>query len=157
LEGLYAETDASVSFTTDGIVNGDEMHRSIRITISSNQREVDVLQGYNPQVIQSKTFINNQEAYEVFLKSINHYGFLAKSKNTKIPTSPSGQCPLGFRYILDLNQDGDDLSQTWASSCGKSVGNSLASVSTVRQLFENQIPSYDSLVGGVSLTATSDK
>src|SRR4051794_35414783 len=71
----YAETTATVSFTTDGIVNGDEMHRAIRITVSANQRQLDVLQGYNPQVIGSKTFVNNQEAYSVFLKALSHYGF----------------------------------------------------------------------------------
>jgi hypothetical protein len=153
----YAETDASVSFTVDGIVNGDEMHRSIRITISANQREVDVLQGYNPQVIQNKTFLNNQEAYTVFLKAINNYGFLAKSKNLRIPASESGQCPLGFRYVLDLNQDGDDLVRTWASTCGQTVGDSKAAISVIQQLFQNQIPSYNSLVGNVNLSATTDQ
>lgn len=76
----YASTTAAVSFTTDGIVNGDELHRSIRITVSANQRELDVLQGYNPQVISSKTFTNNQDAYTVFLKAINNSNFLAKQK-----------------------------------------------------------------------------
>jgi hypothetical protein len=152
--GDYAETDASVSFTTDGIVNADSLHRSIRITISANQTEVDVLQGYNPQVIQTKVFENNQEAYTVFLKSIANYGFLAKSKSTKIPANEQGFCPLGFRYILDLNQDGEDLSRTWASTCGKSVGNSLANVTTVQQLFRDQIPDYQTLVNQVDLSAT---
>lgn len=151
----YAETDATVSFTTDGIVNGDEMHRSIRITVSSNQRELDVLQGYNPQVILSKTFINNQEAYSVFLKSINNYGFLTKNKKSKSPADPAGQCPLGFRYIANVNQDGDDLSNLWSSSCGKAVGNWGGSLTTVQDLFQNQIPNYQSLTSQVNLSATT--
>ena len=110
----YADTSATVSFTTQGIVNADELHRSIRITVSNSQMELDVLAGYNPTVIQSKTFANNVEAYSVFLKSINNSGFLLKTKNPKIPTSEDGYCPLGFRYVLELNQDGTDLSRTWA-------------------------------------------
>lgn len=153
----YAATDATVSFTTDGIVNGDELHRAIRITISANQRTLDVLQGYNPSVIQSKSFVNNQEAYDVFLRAINNSGFLLKTKNSKAVTDERGLCPLGFRYILDLNQDGDDLSRLWASSCGSSVGNSAAAIPTITELFQNQIPNYDSLVGQVNLSATSSQ
>lgn len=150
----YAGTTAEVSFTTDGIVNGDEMHRAIKITISNDTREVQVLQGYNPQVIMDKTFQNNQEAYTVFLKAINNAGFLKKTKS-KV-TDERGICPLGYRYILDLSQDGSDLSRTWTSTCGGSTPTSGAALSTVQTLFQDQIPDYGSLVGNVNLSATSD-
>ena len=153
----YAGTNTTVSFTTDGIVNADELHRSIRITISNNQMTLDVLRGYNPQVIQTKTFENNQEAYTVFLKSINNAGFLAKIKNSKAPTDERGQCALGFRYILDLNQDGDDLSRTWASTCGSKIGTSAGAITSLTSLFENQIPNYQNLVSQVDLAASSER
>ena len=153
----YAETNASVTFTTEGIVNGDEMHRSIRITIDANQRQLDVLQGYNPRVISSKTFINNQEAYTVFLKSIGNAGFLAKSKNKTAPASPAGLCPLGFRYIYTLNDDGDDLSSLWSSTCGSKSGTSGGSTAVLNTLFQYQIPNYNSLVSTVNLSATTDQ
>jgi hypothetical protein len=153
--GDYAGTNATVSFTTDGIVNADELHRSIRITVSTNQMQLDVLKGYNPQVITSKTFINNQEAYTVFLKSIANAGFVAKLKNSKAPADERGQCPLGFRYILDLNDGSDDLSRLWASSCGSKVGTSGGSITTLQALFQAQIPNYSQLVSQVSLSAAS--
>jgi hypothetical protein len=152
--GDYAATDATVSFTVDGIVNGDELHRSIRITVSDNQREVDVLQGYNPQVITSKSFINNQEAFTVFLKSIGNSGFVTKNKKSKAPADPAGLCPLGFRYIMNLNQDGDDLSNLWTSSCGTAVGNSAGALSTIQTLFQDQIPAYETITSQVNLSAT---
>lgn len=151
----YAATDATTSFTVDGIVNGDEMHRAIRITVSASQRQLDVLQGYNPSVIQSNTFVNNQEAYTVFLKSIRNSGFLAKNNKSRAPADPAGQCPLGFRYILNLNQDGDDLSNLWASSCGSAVGNAAGVLSTIQTLFQDQIPSYSTLTSQVNLSATT--
>lgn len=151
----YAGTNATVSFTTDGIINADELHRAIRITVSNNQVTLDVLRGYNPQVIQSRTFQNNQEAYSVFLKAINNAGFLLKTKNKNIPADPAGQCPLGNRYILNLNQDGVDLSNTWASTCGNKVGTSTGSIQTIRTLFQYQVPGYNRLVGEVNLSATS--
>ncbi len=152
----YAGTNAAVSFTEDGIVNADSLHRSIRITVSNSQVTLDVLKGYNSQVIQSQSFENNQEAYTVFLKSINNAGFLAKTKNANIPTNEAGQCALGFRFILDLNQDGSDLSRTWGSSCGTKVGTSTGAVTTIQTLFEDQVPGYETLVENVDLSATAE-
>jgi hypothetical protein len=151
----YAETNATVSFTTQGIVNADELHRSIRISVSANQTNLDVLQGYNPRVISSKTFVNNQEAYTVFLKSIEKVGFLAKIKNPKVTADPAGYCPLGFRYVYNLSNDGDDLSNLWTSTCGKAVGNSNAATSTLNVLFQNQVPNYSTLINQVNLNSTT--
>jgi hypothetical protein len=151
----YAGSNAAVSFTQDGIVNADSLHRSIRITVNNSQVTLDVLKGYNPQVIQSQSFENNQEAYTVFLKAINNASFLAKTKNTKIPGDETGQCALGFRFILDLSQDGSDLSRSWASSCGTKVGTSTGAVSTIQALFEDQVPDYQTLVSTVNLSATT--
>lgn len=153
----YAGGNAAVSFTQDGMVNADQLHRSIRITVSNSQITLDVLKGYNPQVIQSQSFENNQEAYTVFLKALNNYGFLAKIKNPKVPDDERGECPLGFRYILDLSQDDADLSRTWASTCGASIGTSKASIASVQTLFEDQVPGYDSLISSVNLSATSEQ
>jgi hypothetical protein len=151
----YAGTNAAVSFAEDGIVNADQLHRSIRITVSNSQVTLDVLKGYNPQVIQSNSFENNQEAYTVFLKAINNAGFLAKTKNAKIPDDETGQCALGSRFILDLSQDGGDISRTWASSCGTKTGTSTGAVSTIQALFEDQVPDYQTLISTVNLSATT--
>ncbi|MBX4201651.1 hypothetical protein KW803_02020 [Candidatus Saccharibacteria bacterium] len=151
----YADTNATVSFTTDGIINGDEMHRGIRITVSANQRSLDVLQGYNPRVIQSQTFVNNQEAYKVFLTAIANAGFLTKSKKVPATAVETGQCPLGFRYNYTLQDTGNDLSNLWSTSCGSKTGTSGGSTSLLSTLFQRQIPNYSNLVSNVNLSATT--
>lgn len=153
----YAGSNAAVSFTEDGIVNADELHRAIRITVSNDQVTLDVIKGYNPQVIQSQSFENNQEAYTVFLKAINNAGFLLKTKDTKIPNDETGQCAPGFRYILNLSQNGADLSRTWASTCGAKVGTSAGAVGAIQALFEDQVPGYQNLVQNVDLSATAEQ
>jgi hypothetical protein len=80
---------------------------------------------------------------------------VAKLKNSKAPADERGQCPLGFRYILDLNDGSDDLSRLWASSCGSKVGTSGGSITTLQALFQAQIPNYSQLVSQVSLSAAS--
>lgn len=147
----YASSTATVSMTTDGIVNADELHRQIRITISSTLSTLDIVQGYNGQVITTKNFQNNQEAYSVFLKALNNSGFLAKNKS-KVPSDERGICPLGFRYIFDLNGDEGDLSRLWTSSCA--IGNWGGALTTIQTLFQDQIPDYSTLTQDVNLEAT---
>src|SRR5437868_6189509 len=149
----YANTDASVSIMTDGIVNGDELHRQIRIIIGENTRTIEVIQGYNGTVIDTHTFENNNNAYDVFLRSINNSGFLVKNKKSRAPSDERGQCPLGFRYIFDLSNEGEDLSRLWTSSCA--VGNWGGNLETMRALFQDQIPNYQTITGNVNLQATS--
>ena len=64
----YAGTTAVTSMTIDGRVNGDDIHRAIRVTIGQNQRELDIIQGYSGHVLSSQTFYNTQDAYTVFLR-----------------------------------------------------------------------------------------
>lgn len=150
----YANTTATVSFTTDGLINGDELHRQIRITVGPDSRTLDIIQGYSGQVIRTKDFYNTQDAYSVFLKALNNEGFLANDLKAKVPADSSGQCPLGFRYVFSLDQDGGNLFNSWTSSCGPSVGNSKASLDAITTLFQNQIPDYSLRTEDVNLSST---
>jgi hypothetical protein len=149
----YASTNATTSMTIDGRVNGDELHRAIRITIGQNQRQLDIIQGYSGHVISSQSFYNTQDAYNVFLRAINNSGFLLHAKKTKIavPADERGLCPLGNRYIFELDQNGSTLSRLWASDCGVAVGTLGGSSSLLQSLFEAQVPKYQTLVGNVQL------
>lgn len=154
----YATTDSEVIFATDGIVNGDDLHRQIRITIAQDRRLVEVIQGYSGQVIDSHTFYNTTDAYTVFLKSLYNSGFTAKRKAKKsatIPASEQGQCPLGFRYIFVLNNDGTDVNRLWTTSCGTATGSWGGNLEAVRTLFQDQIPNYFSLTNKVNLEDTT--
>ena len=147
----YAGTTAVTSMTIDGQVNGDDIHRAIRVTIGQNQRELDIIQGYSGHVLSSQTFYNSQDAYTVFLKSINNSGFLLPIKNSKAPADERGQCATGSRYIFALDQYGSTLSRLWASDCGSKVGTLGGSSTLLQNLFEAQIPEYQTLVENVQL------
>jgi hypothetical protein len=149
----YSTTDATTSMTIDGQINGDDIHRAIRITVSQNQREMDIIQGYNGTVISSQTFGNNQAAYAVFLRAINNYGFLQKLKNTKAPADERGQCPLGNRYIFELAKDGSTLSRLWASDCSVTNATLGGNSQTLQTLFEGQITQYNTLTENVNLAS----
>jgi hypothetical protein len=142
----YADTYAEVSMTIDGRITGDDTHRQIRITVDRLQRRVDIIGGYNGNIIEEHSFDNNQSAYNVFLHAINNEGFTLKLKNTKYPADSIGQCPLGTRTIFELNDGGESLSNLWSSSCGTKIGTLGGSSSGLQTLFQAQITDYNKIV-----------
>lgn len=147
----YYDTNADVSLTTRGRVTGDDTHSSIRITVDQFQRRLDILGGYNNNIVQTETFTNNQQAYKAFLYAINDAGFMIpKSGVSEAAAQPLGKCPLGNQYIFELNDGGEELSGLWASNC-KKMGTLGGNYSTLRKLFQAQITDYNKLVSDVDL------
>ncbi len=147
----YASTDAEVSVIIDGPVVGDEQHRAIRITVSRDERTLDVIQGYSGLVISTKSFDNSQAAYDVFLRAINGLGF-TKSRKV-VTTDDRGVCPTGNRYFYELKNTGssDTDKRLWSASCNIKLGTYIGNGPGVRDLFQKQIPEYGTLTSGISL------
>jgi|SRR3989344_682288 len=144
----YASTDAIARLTIDGPINGDDMHRQIRISVSSTLRTIDIIQGYQGTVIQTESFINNQAAYTAFLHALNKAGYTGKLVKTKkipfVSDDDQGACPLGNRYYYEIINSGNNADQRlWTSSCGAPVpGNFGGSAPLVNQLFQTQFVNY---------------
>lgn len=143
----YASTSAEVRLTIDGQVNGDDLHRAIRITVGRNQRKLEVIQGYQGNVIDSKTQDNNEPAYDVFLRSINNAGF-TKERKTKI-TDERGVCPAGNRYVYELLNTENNNMRRWSTSCG--TGTFGGQSPLVRTLFQSQITDYETITSTIEL------
>jgi hypothetical protein len=142
-----AKDGGTVAYKTEGKVVGDEDHYAVRITVSSNTRKVEILRGYNETVEKSQTFTNTQTGYEEFLKAIELAGFSRKRSYT--PEDERGVCPLGQRYTYEFEKSGEDSLKTWSTSCGAKQGTFGGVASTIRQLFQNQVPEYNQFVKGV--------
>ncbi len=145
----YASTSAEVQLTIDGTVNGDDLHRQIRMTIDRGSREIDIIKGYQGTVIQSKKYSNNEDGFRVFLKSLSNGGFRLK-RQTKV-TDEEGVCPQGFRYIFQLKNSGDKNtdSRLWSSDCGGGTFGGQSAL--IVDLFKAQITGYDEIAGPVEL------
>lgn len=145
-----ATTDATVSFVTDGIINGNELHRQIQIVISKNARTLTIIQGYQGQVLSTQSFTNNSDAFSDFLSAIYASGFTNERTNVSQPNI-EGQCPLGHRYIYSSTDIANVPSSLWTSTCTLKSGTFGGNVSTTNSLFQKQIPNYSSLVNSVNL------
>lgn len=147
----YATTDAQVSFTTDGTINGEDAHRAIRVTVDSNSRTLEIVQGYRGHVIDSHRQDNSQAAYSIFLKALYNSGFTATRKGVKPGLDYTAICPLQNRYSFSLERNGATISKLWSSDCGSVTGNFGGDFDTTRALFVNQITDYDNLTSTVEL------
>lgn len=144
----YITKDSRVQFTNDGQINSDEKHRAIRISVSANETTIDILQGYQGSVADSRQHANNQEAYDNFLNALSRAGY-TRTRVTKL-TDDKGVCPLGSRYYLELFDSGIQIQRLWSTSCG-GFGTSGSNISLVQTLFRKQVPEYDSLTASVQL------
>jgi hypothetical protein len=144
----YADTAAQAVLETRGEINGEDLHRQLRITVSSSSRTLEIIQGYNDNVISTTSFANTPAAYSAFLSALQQTGFNLTRRTT---ASPDGFCPTGRVYNYILNNTGDTKSNVnlWNSSCGG--GTAAGQRSTIRSLFQDQITDYNQLTSGVNL------
>lgn len=146
----YANTDASVQLIVDGNVQANQEHRAYRIDVNRTATTMQVYQGYEQNVTAARTTPNNQVAYTAFIRSLSKLNFTAVDA-TK-PTDERGYCPTGQRFILRIVQGDREIYRAWTSSCGKSIGNFQGDSSTIRVLFREQVPEYNTLISGTSLS-----
>lgn len=139
----YANRDSSVSFTTLGRIVGDGQFEATRITITPTERRVEVLNGYDFNIVGSQTFPNTAAGYATLLEALKQSGY---SRQQKSPIEDyRGICPQGQRYTYTLNEPGRTVFNNWSASCARN-GTFAGNGSQVRQLFRAQIPNYSRVV-----------
>lgn len=145
----YADKDSTVVFHTDGRLVGAEDRRSIRITISANERRLEIYSGYSGEVINSQSFPNTQIAYQAFLSGLGGQGFMTAKKTDIV--DPQSVCTNGLHHYYTLTEGSEKKSDLWSVSCDKSGTFNGRSTKTIRELFQRQIPEYGQQVQGVKL------
>lgn len=143
----YANRDSKVVFSIDGPVNNDQDHRGIRISVGRGSTLVEVVQGYQNNVIKSQRTDNNPDAYDVFVRAIARLGF-GKERKTSL-TDSRGVCPTGRRYFTQLVDNNDEKMNLWTSSC--KGGTTSADIPNIQLLFQKQVPGYSKFISGVQL------
>lgn len=146
--GKYANTNAVATLLVDGPTNVDQDHRQVKITVTGTQNEIDIIQGYQGHVIDSRTYSSNPAAFGAFLQSLKLLDF---SKGSASPTDYRGYCPTGDRYMYSFNNGTKDLFSFWSTTCNQGTfgGNRNA----VRALFYAQVPDsdFEQLTGSIPL------
>ena len=138
--GTYANTPAEVTLLIDEPTKLDQEHHQVKITVSATQNEIDIMQGYEGSIIDSRTYPNNSVAFSSFLQALKQANF-AKNSNDKSKTDYRGFCPLGDRYVFTFNDGTTDKFTNWVTSCGQ--GTYKGNRSLTLTLFRRQIAVHD--------------
>lgn len=142
-----ADTELVARLTTSGEIVGKEDYKSIRISVSRNKRVLEIMSGYNNAVIDTRSFSNDQAAFESFLLAIEIAGFTESKKGAN--EDERGYCSSGTRTVYEALANVDAQQRLWSGSCSVKVGTFAGDVSAVEDLFEAQIPDYLELVEDV--------
>lgn len=138
----------AVQYTVRGPIVGNEQHQSIRITINRDDRRIEVLEGYNDNVIKSQTTKNTQEAYQAFIEAIYGAGF-TNEVNGKDRGVEGQVCPLGRNFSFEVDPGRSGSFYSWSTSCSNKFGTFAGKRGTIDTLFRQQIPGYNNFVSGV--------
>lgn len=145
----YATTGTTVQLTIDSPVTAPDNHRDIIINIGNNQSTLRVTKGYDGETVRRQAYPMTTSAYDVFLRSINAYGFTDGNNDPNL-SDERGHCSLGDRYIFEIiDEDGSDTQHYWHTTCNS--GTFKGNVDAIKQLFVAQIPDYGQLTGDVNL------
>lgn len=146
----FSDNATEVKYTIYGKVVGDENRRAIRITVNDTERKLEILQGYDERVIDSRTFSNNSSAFKDFLLALQGANFSVH--DTSIKTDDRTICPLGKRYVYEADYyDGTDSLRSWTTSCTSKGVTFKGARGTVDSLFRGQITDFDKLTRQVQL------
>lgn len=145
----YVDSGATVVFTEYGELTSEEERTAIRISVSRNQRKLEILQGYNEKVVKEQILSNTGAAYDEFMNGLKKAGY-DKYKKPKY-TDDKGVCVEGIKTTYKLIDNGEALLSLWSTSCDKSDGNFGGSSELVKWLFEKQIPEFETITENVEL------
>lgn len=143
---------ATISWTVQGRLVGEDQRRAIRISVSSSQRRIEILEGYDERVARSQDYPNTSAAFAAFARSLDNANF-GKERTVKQPDE-RGICPQGNKYIYRLTKAGTEIMRTWSDTCLSSngpFGGGNPSASLIQQLFKSQISDYSKFTSGVKL------
>lgn len=141
-------SDRSVRWTVRGPIVADEDFRTYQITISPTARKYVTYSGYLGQVLTTKTYDNNANAYEEFVFALN------KANITNVRGGDGsdirGVCATkGIAYQFETLNDGSADNTLWSSTCAQSKGTLGADPLQIHALFVNQIPAFKPLFTGI--------
>jgi len=136
----YATTDTEARMLIAGPIIQDQEHQSLRITVSRAQTQIEVLTGYNGQVVRQGTYANTESSYKEFLAGLDQLGF---SEGIVSPATGAqqGKCPLGNRTTYTLEDSSTLIGEGWTTSCGP--GSIRLNRNQIRTLFIRQIPAKE--------------
>ncbi len=135
----YAKTETVMRMVVEGKVNAEQNHRSLTVTVGRSSNVIELVQGYEGHVTESKTYESNENAYATFLRALQLQSY-DKGDDNPDKQDSRGVCPTGKVYTFEIITGSATVQRFWTTSCGG--GTFRGNTGVVRQLFRAQAPDY---------------
>jgi hypothetical protein len=146
----YANTDTTVRYVIDNPVQSNDGHRDVIVSVGRDQATLTITKGYQGKVISSKSYANNENSYRNFLMALDRTAGFSLGEDSDKLKDERGFCATGERYSYDVvDGSGSAIQHFWSTSCKQKTYKGNPGVTA--ELFELQIPDYDTLTGDVVL------
>lgn len=140
-EVLNTDSDRSVRYTVRGAIIADENFRSYQIVVSPTERRITEYRGYLDTITASRTFPNNQTAYDEFVHALDK-AEISVTRDVK-DEDMRGVCATNGRlYVFETFRGNRATNTIWTSTCSGSPGTMKAKPGQIHALFTNQIPDF---------------
>ncbi len=143
---------AQATLLIDGPEGAGSNHNQIQIIITNSTSTINIIQGYNDNIIKSKTYPNSEAGFHVFLRSLEYSEFDIGNNDPKL-SQASGYCPLGNRYIFSFNADNTLIQRYWITSCAGDPHTFDGNLDLTVTLFQNQIEDFNSITAGLNIAS----
>lgn len=143
---------ASVSWTQQGQLVGEDRRQAIRITVTRNKRVVEILDGFEQRVSSSSEAVNTPAAFSAFTRALDNASF-GQERNVAQPDD-RGICPTGNVFVYRLTDLGKEVMRTWSDTCEVSdgpFGGGNRNAPLIARLFKAQITNYSTFTRRVNL------
>lgn len=144
----YSKTQTIMRMIIEGPVNVDQNHRVAQVDVGRSGNTINLFQGYQGHVTQTKNYESNEEAYATFLRALQLQGY-TKGIDDPARQDSRGVCPSGKVYTFEIVTGSAVVQRFWTTSCGG--GTFRGNTARIRMLFQAQIPDYGQVTRGAGL------
>lgn len=148
----YATDDnVTVTETIVGPITAAENHAEVQIRVTNTGSTIDMIKGYDGNVVNSRSYPLTTEGFREFLNALDKAGFTKGNTDKKL-ANDKGYCPTGQRYIFEIHEGAESIQRFWATSC-RVAKTYRGNLGVTNALFRAQIPDYGQLTGDASFNS----
>lgn len=149
ISSLELQNADVIRYTQEGPIVASSEHRSYTIEVTRNVVVMRLYSDYGKKIINEKSYLNSETAFENLLKGLESENVLARVPRTTEDDDNAevGVCPEGRRYVVEV---GNEV-RRWITDCPEAKKTAGGNMPAIRRLFSKQIPEFRDIIKGTTL------
>lgn len=137
-----------------GPITAPQNHNEIEINVTNTMATVNLINGYDGNIVNSRSYPLTTEAFGEFLSALDKVKFTEGDTDEAL-RNDEGYCASGQRYIFEMREGSNNIQRFWSTSCG-GTKTFKGDDDAVINLFQSQIPDYDDLISDTNIGSSNN-